>query len=483
MDKRIGWNLDSAEHAMFNWLRPMPVYSKACSQFNRGFVNLPDVTHIVTGRALRMGASRRQLVFQASVVFLILLWATAIAPEPPAHISISPGDLVRAVTIGSQSLIDLCLIEQVDPNGRDAQGRTPLLIATSQQDWKTARRLIEAGALVDLADTEGFTPLMASVIHGNPEMFRLLLAHSTNLHAEAGCTDGRDLLGMALDGGNPEIIRMVAEHLPLMPRWTASTRRALNAALLTGNKDQIQLLIGKHVTPPTPEGKNVPLLAYAIARSDRSLFSTLLACGADPNTMLPARCDKDFLALVSSKSLRGYIEEDKNVTVLMLAAGLGKEDYLRALLNAGADRKRATARYKMLPLYIAAQTGHWRCTQILLGRGPSPDQLRIEISLAEQRVALIKNGAPIFRAPCSTGRPGYSTRTGQFVITDKNRNHRSTIYHVDMPYFMRLSCLDFGMHAGIVPNYPASHGCIRLPSETARKFFSEIPVGTLVTVR
>src|SRR6476661_2696851 len=84
---------------------------------------------------------------------------------------------------------------------------------------------------------------------------------------------------------------------------------------------------------------------------------------------------------------------------------------------------------------------------------------------------------------CSTGRSGYSTKRGEFVITNKERNHRSTIYHVEMPYFMRLSCLDFGMHAGYVPNFPASHGCIRLPEDTARKFFSEIPVGTLVTVQ
>jgi lipoprotein-anchoring transpeptidase ErfK/SrfK len=52
-----------------------------------------------------------------------------------------------------------------------------------------------------------------------------------------------------------------------------------------------------------------------------------------------------------------------------------------------------------------------------------------------------------------------------------------------MPYFMRLSCLDFGMHEGVVPNYPASHGCIRLPGEVARRLFAEIPVGTLVTVK
>jgi hypothetical protein len=242
-------------------------------------------------------------------------------------------------------------------------------------------------------------------------------------------------------------------------------------------------LLGKHAKPPTPDGKNVPLLAYAIANNDASLFNTLLACGADPNTILPARCDKDFLALLSSKALRSYVEEDRNLTSVMLAAGLGQDDYLRALLDGGANRNRLTSRDKMSALDIAAETGHWRAAQILLGGGPSPDQLRLEISLALQRVALFKNGVPVYRTQCSTGRSGYSTKRGEFVITNKERNHRSTIYKVDMPYFMRLSCLDFGMHAGVVPNYPASHGCIRLPSDAARKFFAEIPIGTLVTVQ
>ena len=128
-------------------------------------------------------------------------------------------------------------------------------------------------------------------------------------------------------------------------------------------------------------------------------------------------------------------------------------------------------------------TGKWQCAQVLLGGGPSPEQLRIEISLAAQKVQLIKDGATVFTTSCSTGRAGFATRPGEYVITDKNRDHRSTIYHVDMPYFMRLSCLDFGMHEGVVPNYPASHGCIRLPGDAARKFFAEIPVGTLVTVK
>jgi len=430
-----------------------------------------------------MRAFKRRFVFAAGVVFLILFWSIAVGPEPPARISISPEELVRAVTIQRDSLIDLCLIEHVDPNGRDAQGRTPLLIATSQQDWKTAHRLLDAGALVDLADKNGFTPLMAAAMYGNAEMFQLLLARTDNLHAEAPTNDGRDLLGMALDGGNREIIETVLERLPVMPEWTSSTRRALIAALQAGKKEQIRLVLGKHSVPPTPEGKKVPFLAYSIAGNNSSLFNTLLICGADPNTVLPSHCDKDFLALLSSQSLRSYVEEDRNLTVVMLAAGLGQDDYLRALLDAGATRNRLTSRNKMSALDVAAETGHWRAAQILLGGGPSPDRLRLEISLGLQRVALVKNGVPVYRTQCSTGRAGYSTKRGEFVITNKERNHRSTIYHVEMPYFMRLSCLDFGMHAGYVPNYPASHGCIRLPEEAARKFFSELPVGTLVTVQ
>src|SRR5438552_8273394 len=483
MDKRIGWNLDSTEDATFNWVRPIPAYSKARSQFTHTSDAFFDEARIISGSTLFMSAFKSRLVFWAGVVLLILFWAIAIGPEPPARISISPDELVRAVTIQRGSLIDLCLMEHVDPNGRDAQGRTPLLIAMSQQDLKTAGRLVDAGAQIDLADKNGFTPLMAAAMHGNLAMFQLLLAGSANLHAEAQTKDGQDLLGLALDGGNPEIIKTVIQRLPPMTQWKSSTRRALNAALQVANKDEIRTLLRKHSEPPAPEGRNVPFLAYSIAANNSSLFSTLVECGADPNTVLPSRCDKDFLALLSSKALRSYLEEDRGLSVVMLAAGLGQDDYLRALLNAGANRNRLTSRDKMSALDIAAETGHWRAAQILLGGGPSPDRLRLEISLALQRVALVKDGVPVYRTECSTCRPGYSTKTGEFVITNKERNHRSTIYKVEMPYFMRLSCLDFGMHAGIVPNYPASHGCIRLPSEAARKFFSEIPVGTLVTVQ
>jgi ankyrin repeat protein len=289
---------------------------------------------------------------------------------------------------------------------------------------------------------------------------------------------------VALDAGDEKIIGAIAERLPSMQNWTSTTRRALGVALSIGDRDLVRLLLKKHAAaPPTPEGKKVPLLAYAIASHDSQLFKTLLECGADPNTTLPPHYDKDFLGILPAKALRNYIDDDKDVTVLMLAAGLGQSEFVQALLDAGADRDRATGRYKMLALYLAAQTGQWRCSQILLGSGPPPERLRIEISLASQHVSLLKDGIPVFSSTCSTGRSGYSTRIGDYVITDKERNHRSTIYKVEMPYFMRLSCLDFGMHEGVVPHYPASHGCIRLPSDAARKFFAEIPIGTLVSVK
>ena len=459
-------------------------HSKIDSPSQRSCARFLDENRIIGSPANNMRIFHRRFVLRAGLVALILivLWAIAIGPEPPTRIIISPDELVRAVTIQRDSLVDLCLMERVDPNGRDGQGRTPLLIATSQQDWKTARRLLDAGAAVDLADNNGFTPVMAAAVHGDLEMFQLLLARSTNLQPEKRCADGQDLLSLALDGGHPEIIKTVEQRLPMMADWTTSTRRALSRALQAGKNDEIRLLLSKHSAPPTPEGKNVPFLAYAIASSNVSLFNTLLNCGADPNTVLPSRCDKDFLALLPN-GLRSYIDEDRSVTMLMLASGLGQVDYLKPLIDGGANRTRLTTRNKMSALDVAAETGHWRSAQILLGGGPAPDKLRIEISLAMQRVALVRDGVPIYHARCSTGRAGYSTKRGEFVITNKERNHRSTIYHVEMPYFMRLSCLDFGMHAGYVPNHPASHGCIRLPEDTARKFFSEIPVGTVVTVQ
>jgi ankyrin repeat protein len=458
-----------------------------------------------------MRGSRLEILAGTGVI-LLLLGTGSLGPEPLVPSPVSADQLVHAIAAHRTSLIDFYLSEHLDPNARAAQDRPLILAAALQQDWATVRRLLDAGASVDLADQYKLTPLMIAAMEGKIDMIHEFIGRALNLEATDRVgrsalyyaiasrkteavnlllsvmpvlepTSSGRLLELALDTGDEKIVGAIAQRLPSMQNWTSATRRALGVALSIGDRDLVRLLLKKHAAAPTPEGKRVPLLAYAIASHDSELFKTLLECGADPNTTLPPHYDNDFLGILPAKGLRNYIEDDKNVTVLMLAAGLGQPEFVQALIDAGANRDRVTGRYKMLALYLAAETGQWRCTQILLGSGPAPERLRIEISLASQHVSLLKDDIPVFSSTCSTGRSGYSTRIGDYVITDKERNHRSTIYKVEMPYFMRLSCLDFGMHEGVVPHYPASHGCIRLPGDAARKFFAEIPIGTLVSVK
>ncbi len=461
---------------------------------------------------MRSVGLNRALVGVVAGVFMLVAVRVYFHQHPVKPIT--AGEFVHALDTHQTSLIDRYFREKNDPNARGASDRSLLFTAVLREDRPLAQRLLDAGANGDLTDDAGVTPLMVAAMHGDLESVRALIGHVTDVAARdrAGHTalyyavnaqkveivdllmsltpnlelaygDSGELLTLALGSPNGRIAQDILSKLPRFEQWSSGALRALDSALRAGDRDSIRLLLSKHVPQPTPEGKRVPLLAYAIATDNAPLFTTLLECGADPNTTLTGKYDPEFLETLPSKSFRNYIEDDKNVTCLMLAAGLGRTDYVRGLLQAGAEHNRSTGRYKMVALYFAAELGHWQAAQLLLGSGPAPEKLRIEISLSSQKMSLIKDGVPVMDSVCSTGREGYSTKRGNFVITDKERNHRSTIYHVDMPYFMRLSCLDFGMHEGVVPNYPASHGCIRLPGETARKLFAEIPIGTLVTVQ
>ncbi|MEY2490754.1 MAG: hypothetical protein QOC70_2696 [Verrucomicrobiota bacterium] len=411
------------------------------------------------------------------------------------------------------SIIDHCFTSDLDLSVPASPGEVAIVVAALKQDWKTVLRMLDAGASIETTDDAGLTPLMAAATQGNVGILRTLLERRAKVdftdltgrcalhyaiaagkneavqlllplvsNIEGASTAGNDLLTTALETGDMKIFQAVLERFPATLQWGANTRRALETALRADLKEQVRLLLSKHPAPPTREGGTVPLIAYAIASDDTPLFHTLLACGSDPNIVIPKAAEKDFMSLLKSKYLRLYIQEETGINLLMLAAGLGKADYVRALLDAGADRNRATPREKMLPLYFAAWTENWQCVQMLLGGGPMPDQLRVEISLAQQNMSVIKEGVTVFTTKCSTGRQGFTTKPGQYVITDKDRDHRSTIYKCAMPYFMRLNCRDFGMHEGVVPTYPASHGCIRLPGDAARKLFVEIPVGTVVMI-
>lgn len=133
----------------------------------------------------------------------------------------------------------------------------------------------------------------------------------------------------------------------------------------------------------------------------------------------------------------------------------------------------------------------------------------VEIDLDQQMAYLIRGRHVLFATPVSTGRAGHLTAPGSFKIIEKERNHFSSMYGkiVDasgrtvvadadadmrvprggkfipapMRYFMRFDGAT-GMHAGYLPGYPASHGCVRMPERSATAFFNAVEIGTPVHV-
>src|SRR4030095_4375982 len=92
----------------------------------------------------------------------------------------------------------------------------------------------------------------------------------------------------------------------------------------------------------------------------------------------------------------------------------------------------------------------------------------IIVNLATQRAIIFRNGVPIAATTVSTGRPGRETPTGIFTVLQKEVVHRSKTYdNAPMPFMQRLTWKGIALHAGHLPGYPASHGCVRLPAKFA----------------
>jgi lipoprotein-anchoring transpeptidase ErfK/SrfK len=134
---------------------------------------------------------------------------------------------------------------------------------------------------------------------------------------------------------------------------------------------------------------------------------------------------------------------------------------------------------------------------------------RVIINLSEQRAYLIEGGKVSLISPIASGKPGWSTPTGNFSVISKDIDHRSQSFgsvldgagrittsnatpgtHVPagfhyrpapMPYYMEFSPA-IGMHAGYLPGYPASHGCVRMPRDLAARFFERVHIRTPVMV-
>jgi len=245
------------------------------------------------------------------------------------------------------------------------------------------------------------------------------------------------------------------------------------------------------LSTPTPAPTPDPALLLtqdlfrAIANGNPEALRQALNAGADPNGSLPAPAPDEFRKRYPDGDLEYYFRKETGFTALMFASAIGNEMAVRYLLLAGADRHRLSRHSQTFALWQAARHGHVGVMRLLMGITPQSEssQYRVEVSLSAQSATVWKSGAVVFSTRISSGRESKPTPPGTYLITDKYRDWKSTIYPAKMPYFLRLSCANFGLHAGVVPNYPASHGCVRVPEENAKKLFAMLPIGTEVDIR
>ncbi len=143
-----------------------------------------------------------------------------------------------------------------------------------------------------------------------------------------------------------------------------------------------------------------------------------------------------------------------------------------SLMSGGAAAERFAADRKLRPGEYVWQPE----------RSPAGSVVMI-VSLPEQLVHVYRNGVEIGVSTCSTGRPGHRTPTGIFTILEKERQHVSSIYKgAQMPNMERLTWTGIALHAGNLPGYPASHGCIRLPLKFSALLYDVTHLGVTVII-
>ncbi len=125
------------------------------------------------------------------------------------------------------------------------------------------------------------------------------------------------------------------------------------------------------------------------------------------------------------------------------------------------------------------QPGQWVWASQVSPRGP----ILIYVDLSRQIAIVYRNGIRIAATTVSTGKAGHETPTGVFTILQKDADHRSSKYNsAPMPFQQRLTWDGVALHAGGLPGYPESHGCVHLPFEFARELFGITSLGITVVV-
>jgi len=180
------------------------------------------------------------------------------------------------------------------------------------------------------------------------------------------------------------------------------------------------------------------------------------------------------LTIGESRRRNGVVHKGFRV---MLAGGLGLA--LVTATPAAAQQIRAAAGEELL-----LRNGQWAWLEEgAFQKIGGPESVSILISLPGQIAYIYRDGLLIAASTVSTGKRGKSTPAGDFTILQKREFHRSNLYsNAPMPFMQRLTWTGIALHAGVLPGYPASHGCIRFPREFARRLFEITQLGGQVSV-
>jgi ankyrin repeat protein len=427
--------------------------------------------------------------------------------SPDARLASGLTALGHAAGTGDLGLAEMLLDHGADPNALDVAG-TPALAhavaghqaplarlllargarlpppppgepsllhrAAEQGDLATLRLLIKHGGDIEAPFPNGRRLVEYAVYTGNRELLCLLLGHG----AEAG-----DLLARALrEGDAAMVLDLLAEGVPVDAR--IDDQPLIEWAVRHAAPRLVGLLLDYGADPDGVGREGQSLLALAVALDRPEIVATLADHGADIDARVSAPASDAFTALFPTRYARFYLTKDRGLTPLMLAVLRGRQDTVRVLLARKARLDTPTGEHGTWPIGLAAWQEDVAMMQLLLGRDPDPGKQprRILVSLADQTATLYVDGKATLETRVSTGRSGYETPPGKYVITNKHRRWTSTIYDAKMPYFLRLNAGAIGLHEGAVPNHPASHGCIRVPAGTARRLFAATRVGDPVTI-
>lgn len=157
----------------------------------------------------------------------------------------------------------------------------------------------------------------------------------------------------------------------------------------------------------------------------------------------------------------------------MLALAAGGET------GAAAQGSRVSSPVELARQAELLKPGEWVWAPRIARSGP----VLVYVDLSRQIATVYRNGVRIGVTTVSTGKPGHETPTGVFTILQKRREHYSNLYNnAPMPNMQRLTWQGVALHAGNLPGYPASHGCIRMPMAFSTLLFETTTMGGTVVI-